>query len=71
NQMKYKCEKYGIEFIQVPTFYPSSKTCSHCGAIKKDLKLSDRVYKCRCGFTCDRDKNASYNLANYGLELSL
>ncbi len=35
NQMKYKCENYGIEFIQVPTFYPSSKTCSHCGSIKK------------------------------------
>ncbi|WP_461615059.1 RNA-guided endonuclease InsQ/TnpB family protein [Clostridium sp. Marseille-QA1073] len=67
NQMKYKCEKYGIEFIQVPTFYPSSKTCSHCGSIKSDLKLSDRVYKCSCGFSCDRDKNASYNLANYGL----
>lgn len=70
NQMKYKCEKYGIEFIQVPTFYPSSKTCSHCGSIKKDLKLSHRIYKCTCGFTCDRDKNASYNLANYGLEIS-
>lgn len=70
NQMKNKCEKYGIEFIQVPTFYPSSKTCSHCGSIKKDLKLSDRIYKCECGFTCDRDKNASYNLANYGLEIS-
>ncbi|SHK61234.1 transposase, IS605 OrfB family, central region [Paramaledivibacter caminithermalis DSM 15212] len=68
NQMNYKCEKYGIEFIQTPTFYPSSKTCSNCGTIKKDLKLSDRVYKCECGFTCDRDKNASYNLANYGLE---
>ncbi|BDR76012.1 RNA-guided endonuclease InsQ/TnpB family protein [Clostridium tetani] len=71
NQMKYKCQKYGIEFIQVPTFYPSSKTCSHCGTIKKDLKLSDRTYKCDCGFTCDRDKNASYNLANYGLEISI
>ena len=70
NQMKYKCEKYGIEFIQVPTFYPSSKTCSHCGSIKKDLKLSDKTYKCECGFTCDRNKNASYNLANYALEKS-
>jgi len=65
--MEYKCEKYGIKFVQVPTFYPSSKTCSHCGTIKKDLKLSDRTYKCSCGFICDRDKNASYNLANYGL----
>ncbi|RXM74490.1 RNA-guided endonuclease InsQ/TnpB family protein [Clostridium tetani] len=71
NQIKYKCQKYGIESIQVPTFYPSSKTCSHCGTIKKDLKLLDRTYKCDCGFTCDRDKNASYNLANYGLEISI
>ena len=68
SQMKYKCERYGIEFIQVPRFYPSSKTCSNCGNIKKDLKLSDRTYRCSCGFTCDRDKNASYNLANYDLE---
>lgn len=70
-QMKYKCEWNGIEFIQVPTFYPSSKTCSSCGNIKKDLKLSDRVYKCECGLSIDRDLNASINLANYGLELSL
>lgn len=70
-QMKYKCELNGIKFIQVPTFYPSSKMCSCCGSIRKDLKLSDRIYKCKCGFTCDRDKNATYNLANYGLELSL
>lgn len=70
-QMKYKCEVLGIKFIQVPTFYPSSKQCSCCGNIKKDLKLSDRIYKCDCGFVCDRDKNASYNLANYGLEISL
>lgn len=70
SQMKYKCERHGIEFVQVPMFYPSSKTCSSCGAIKKDLKLSDRTYKCDCGFVCDRDKNASYNLANYGLEKS-
>lgn len=72
NQIKYKCEWNGIKFIQVPTFYPSSKMCSNCGNIKKDLKLSDRTYKCsNCGFECDRDKNATYNLANYGLELSI
>lgn len=70
-QMKNKCTKYGIEFIQVPTFYPSSKTCSCCGRIKNDLKLSDRIYKCECGFVADRDKNASYNLAKYGLEVSV
>ncbi|MFD3157988.1 zinc ribbon domain-containing protein [Haloimpatiens sp. FM7330] len=40
------------------------------GVVFLNLKLSDRIYKCSCGFTCDRDKNASYNLANYGLEIS-
>ena len=66
--MKYKSEKYGIEFIQADRFYPSSKTCSCCGNIKKDLKLSDRIYHCnKCGFTLDRDKNASINLSNYKL----
>ena len=67
-QMKYKCEFNGIEFIQVDRFYPSSKTCSECGGIKKDLKLSDREYICEeCGCVIDRDKNASINLGNYGL----
>lgn len=65
-QMEYKCEKYGIEFIQVDRFFPSSKLCSNCGKIKKNLKLSDRVYHCDCGLHIDRDLNASLNLANYG-----
>ena len=65
-QMEYKCEKYGIEFIQVGRFFPSSKLCSNCGQINKDLKLSDRVYHCDCGLHIDRDLNASINLANYG-----
>lgn len=65
-QMEYKCEKYGIEFIQVGRFFPSSKLCSNCGQIKKDLKLSDRRYYCDCGLHIDRDLNASINLANYG-----
>lgn len=65
-QMKYKCEWNGIEFIQVDRFYPSSKTCSNCGCIKHDLKLSDRIYKCpECGMVIDRDLNAAINLANY------
>lgn len=67
-QMKYKCKFNGIEFVQVPRFYPSSKTCSCCGSIKKDLKLKDRKYKCdNCNLVIDRDKNASINLANYKL----
>ena len=66
--MKYKCEFNGIEFIQADRFYPSSKTCSCCGHIKKDLKLKDRIYKCdNCGLEIDRDFNASVNLSNYGL----
>lgn len=64
-QMKYKCEKNGIEFMQVSRFYPSSKMCSNCGDIKSDLKLSDRLYSCECGLEIDRDLNATLNLANY------
>lgn len=65
-QIKYKCETYGIKFVEVNRFYASSKTCSHCGHLKADLKLSDRIYKCsECGLTIDRDLNAAINLANY------
>ena len=65
-QMQYKCEWTGIEFVQVGKHYPSSKTCSHCGHIKKDLKLSDRVYVCPvCGLEIDRDLNAAKNLEKY------
>ena len=66
-QMEYKCKFNGIEFIKVDRFFPSSKMCSSCGSIKKDLKLSDRIYKCQCGFVIDRDKNASINLSNHKL----
>ena len=67
-QLEYKCKFRGIEFIKADRFYPSSKTCSNCGHIKKDLKLKDRTYICsECGFVIDRDKNASLNLANYKL----
>jgi transposase len=45
-------------------FFPSSKLCSCCGAVKKDLKLSDRVYRCECGNVIDRDYQASINLFN-------
>ena len=66
-QMKYKCEWNGIEFIQADRYYPSSKTCSCCGNVKRDLKLKDRTFVCsECGFTLDRDLNASINLMRYG-----
>lgn len=64
-QIKYKSERYGIEFVEADKWFPSSKTCSCCGQIKKDLKLSDRIYNCDCGFKLDRDLNAAINLANY------
>ena len=58
-----KCKERNIELRLVDTFYPSSKTCSCCGGIKKDLKLKDRIYKCSsCGLEIDRDYNASINL---------
>ena len=58
-----KCQERAIELRLVDTFYPSSRICSCCGNIKKDLKLSDRIYKCsNCGLEIDRDYNASINL---------
>ena len=64
-QMQYKCEWDNIAFITADRFYPSSKTCSRCGSIKKDLKLSDRTYACTCcGMIMDRDLNAAINLAS-------
>ena len=58
-----KCKERNIELRLVDTFYPSSKSCSCCGSIKKNLKLNDRIYKCcNCGLEIDRDYNASINL---------
>lgn len=57
-----KCKEYGIELRIVDRFYPSSRMCHHCGSVKKDLRLSDRTYKCTCGYEADRDFNASLNL---------
>jgi putative transposase len=61
-KLKIKCDDNGIELRIVDRFYPSSKLCHCCGSIKKDLKLSDRIYKCECGYVEDRDFNASLNL---------
>ena len=65
--LEYKCKFKGIELILADRFFPSSKMCSKCGVIDKKLKLSDRVYKCNCGLSIDRDFNASINLSNYKL----
>lgn len=61
-KLKIKCNEKGIELRIVDRFYPSSKLCHCCGAIKKDLKLSDRIYRCDCGYIEDRDFNAALNL---------
>lgn len=61
-KLQAKCKKIGIELRVVDRWYPSSKTCHCCGAIKKDLKLSDRIFQCDCGYTEDRDFNAALNL---------
>ena len=57
-----KCHQNKVELRVVDRFFPSSKMCNCCGNIKRDLKLSDRIYKCECGYEVDRDFNASLNL---------
>jgi putative transposase len=64
-QIEYKAEWVGIQIVIADRWYPSSKTCSRCGVVKKDLKLSDRTFICPdCGYTIDRDLNAAVNLRN-------
>ena len=65
-QIEYKSNWNNISVIIADRFFPSSKLCSCCGNIKKDLKLSDRIYKCECGNIIDRDFQASLNLKQYG-----
>lgn len=66
--LEYKAKQNNIEVIYADRFFPSSKTCSCCGAIKYDLKLKDRIFKCNsCGLVIDRDFNASLNLYLYGI----
>lgn len=69
-QLEYKCQNKGIQLIVADRFYPSSKLCSCCGEIKKDLKLSDRIYKCDCGNIIDRDFQAALNLKAYGKQFA-
>ena len=69
-QLEYKANWYGRKVVRVPTFYPSSKTCSSCGNVKKKLLLSERTYHCECcGLEMDRDYNASINILRKGLEI--
>ena len=65
--LEYKAKYNGVSITRADRFYPSSKTCSHCGAVKSKLSLSQRTFICdACGYTIDRDYNASINLAKLG-----
>ena len=63
-QLEYKSELYGNTLFIADRFYPSSKKCSSCGRVKKELSLSQREYECECGLKIDRDLNAAFNLEN-------
>ena len=65
-QIEYKSAWNNIPVVIADRFFPSSKLCSCCGTVKKDLKLSDRIYKCECGNVIDRDYQAALNLKKYG-----
>ena len=66
NTLKEKCKKQNVLITEADKYYPSSKMCSTCGSIKKDLLLSDRVYYCEaCDYVINRDLNAAINLAKY------
>ena len=68
--LEYKANWYGRKIVRVPTFYPSSKTCSCCGTVKETLRLFERIYHCECcGLEIDRDYNASINILRKGLEM--
>ena len=69
-KLSYKVTENQGYLVKIDAYYPSSKTCSNCGCIKESLKLSERTYKCdECGFTIDRDLNASINILNVGLKM--
>jgi putative transposase len=70
SMLSYKLEEQGKQLVKIDKWYPSSKTCSSCGAVKTDLPLSERTYHCECGFVCDRDINAAINIKHEGLRLS-
>jgi putative transposase len=65
--LEYKCDWYGKNLSIIGRFEPSSKTCSNCGYIKKDLTLNDRDWTCKCGKHHDRDINAAINIRKFGL----
>jgi putative transposase len=69
-QLEYKTVWYGSRLIKIPRFEPSSKRCSHCGIVNKDLKISDRTWVClNCGVINERDPNAAHNIRECGIEI--
>ncbi len=66
NMLAYKLEDRGKSLVKIDKFYPSSKRCSKCGAVKESLKLSERIYICGCGNHMDRDINAAINIREEG-----
>lgn len=66
-RLEQKMTLQGKLVIKIDKWFPSSKLCRFCGCINKDLKLSDRVWKCECGETLNRDENAAINILNEGL----
>lgn len=69
NMLNYKLKEQGKQLVKIDKWYPSSKLCSACGAVKDELTLSERTYRCECGFVCDRDVNAAINIRNEGIRL--
>ena len=67
--LSYKLERQGKELVKIDRFYPSSKRCSCCGAVKKELGLGERIYICECGNRMDRDVNAAINIREEGRRL--
>ncbi|MCI6535387.1 MAG: transposase, partial [Lachnospiraceae bacterium] len=67
--LDYKLEDRGGQLVKVDRFFPSSKRCSKCGQVKQVLPLSERVYRCECGYINDRDVNAAINIREEALRL--
>ena len=69
NFLVYKMEREGKQLVRIGRWYPSSKTCSSCGKVKKELGLGERIYRCDCGNQMDRDENAAINIRRDGLRM--
>jgi putative transposase len=66
-QLDYKSKWLGRNLVKIDRFFPSSKTCSVCGKVKQELKLSERIFRCECGAEIDRDLNAAINIKTVGV----